>query len=108
MIRNSRRPSEDYLETGNDWCTLDQVARLLEENKTAVFAQRCNVLGDMPVNRAEQIVRASQEWADYIKKMVEAKTAANRARVRLKYYEMKHMEAQSDAANERTETRLRA
>lgn len=107
-MRNDRRPSEYFLEQGNEWVTLDAVARLLEENKTAVFAQRCNALGEMPVNRAEQMVRASPEWSDYIKKMVDAKTAANRAKIRTDYYRMKHMENTSDAANERLMSKMSA
>lgn len=107
-MRNSRA-SDDYHEVANRWVTLDAAARLLEETKTAVFAQRCNILGEkIPVNRAEQIVKGSQEWLDYLTKMVNARTEANKARVTQDYYRMRFMEANSDAANERAMTRMSA
>lgn len=103
--RNSR-PSDDWRTVANRWVALDDAARMLEETKTAVLAQRCNALGDMPVTRAEQIVKASPEWNDYLTKMTKARTAANLAKVEMKYYEMRFSEWQSDAANERREARL--
>jgi hypothetical protein len=108
MERRNTRPSDDYQTVAHRWVTLDASARMLEEGKTAFFAQKCNLQGDIPVNRAEQIVRASPEWANYIKRMVDAKTEANKARVEMEFYRMRFQEWQSDAANERTETRLRA
>jgi hypothetical protein len=107
-MRNSRPPSQEFIEVAHNWVTLDATARLLEEGKTAFFAQKCNLQGDIPVNRAEQMVRASKEWSDYIKKMVDAKTQANRAKVEMEFMRMKFMEATSEAANERAEARLRA
>lgn len=106
-MRNSR-PSDDYREVAHRWVTLDAAARLLEESKTAVLAQRCTKLGAMPVARAEQLVKSSDEWRDYLKKMISSRTEANKARIEMKYYEMRFSEWQSDAANERTQTRLSA
>lgn len=106
-MRNTR-PSDDFKTVADRWVTLDAVARLLEEGKSAFFAQRCNLQGDVPVNRAEQIVKASEEWSNYVKRMVNAKTEANRAKVEMEFYRMRFSEWSSDAANERTEARLRA
>jgi hypothetical protein len=39
-------------------------------------------LGDMPVSKAEQQVKASEFWSDYIKRMVNTKTQANKAKDR--------------------------
>ena len=44
--RNTRA-SEDFARAADDWVTLDDTARLLEETKTATFSQRCIALGDM-------------------------------------------------------------
>jgi hypothetical protein len=54
----------------------------------------------------ERMVKASPEWADYIKKMVNAKTAANRQRVELDFLKMRHMERTSEEANARSERKL--
>jgi len=107
--RRNSRPSDDYRDVAHRWVTLDASARLLEETKTAVLAQKCNLLGEkMPVTRAEQIVKASEEWRDYLKKMIDARTQANKAKVEMKFYEMRFTEWNSDAANERREARLSA
>lgn len=106
--RRNVRPSQDYYEAANEWVTADAAARLLEESKTTVQAQMQVSKGDMPVARAEQLVKASPEWAAFIHRLVQARTEANRARVKMEWMKMRFMEANSDAANERTETRLRA
>jgi hypothetical protein len=79
---------------------------MLEETKTAVLAQRMASLGDMPVNRAEQIVKASTEWHEWIAGMVNARTTANLAKVKLEWVRMRFQEQQSDSANRRAEMRL--
>lgn len=99
-MRNTR-PSDDWRVVAERWVDLDDAARMLEETKTAVLAQRCNALGDMPVTRAEQIVKSSKEWDDFLRKMVRARTQANKAKVEMEFYRMRFMEANSDAANER-------
>lgn len=106
-MRN-RRPSDDYLEAAEAWVAADSAARLLEESKTTVQAQMQVQKGDMPVARAEQLVKASPEWAAFIQRLVKARTDANKARVRMEYMKMRFSEWQSDAANERTQTRLSA
>ena len=48
--------SEQYQIVGADWAEKEAAASLLEDCKSAVMAQRQAELGDIPVNRAEQIV----------------------------------------------------
>lgn len=79
---------------------------MLEETKTAVLAQRMAALGDMPVNRAEQIVKASPEWHEWIVGMVNARTVANLAKVKLEWVRMRFQEWQSENATKRAEMRL--
>ena len=95
--------SEQYRLTAKDWVEKDAAARLAEESESAVLAQRISAQGDIPHNRAERIVRGSPEWAEYIKAMVDAKTAANLARVKKEYVRMKYMEEQSKNADARRE-----
>lgn len=85
---------------------MDAAARMLEEGKTTYLAQQKAALGDMPDSKAERIVKSSPQWADYIKKMVNAKTAANRQKVELDYLKMRHMERTSEEANSRAERKL--
>lgn len=107
MDTRSNNPiSEQYRIIAKEWVEADGAARMLEESKTAVLAQRMRALGDKPAAHAERDVKSSPEWADFIDKMVRARTAANLKKVNLKYIEMKAAEEQSFAATRRAEMRL--
>jgi hypothetical protein len=99
-------PSETYRLVAKEWVEKDGTARMLEECKTAVLAQKMRALGDMPAAHAEREVKASQEWDEYIHKMVDARTAANLAKVKTEYYRMKFSEWMSEDANKRAEMKL--
>ena len=70
------------VEAGNDWADKDAAASLLEEARKTLLSEltlrhkegRSNV-------DAENMARAELEYINYIKKMVEARRLANRARV---------------------------
>ena len=98
--------SEQFRVVAKEWVTLDGAARMLEESKTAVQSQMMKALGDMPAAHAERDVKASPEWADYLNKMVEARTASNLKKVQMKYLEMKFQEWNSTAATRRAEMKL--
>lgn len=105
-MKNDVPVSEQYRLAARDWVEVDAAARMLEEGKTTYLAQQKARLGEMPDSKAERIVKSSPEWADYIKKMVNAKTAANRAKVELDFLKMRHMERTSEEANARSERKL--
>jgi hypothetical protein len=98
--------SEQYRLAAKDWVDLDNKARLMEETKSAVLSQKMSALGDMPVSKAELKVKASSEWMDYVKEMVEARTAANLAKVKTEWIRMRFSEQQSREATERAERKL--
>lgn len=106
MTRNDVPVSEQYRLAAQKWVQVDAAARMLEEGKSAFVAQRMNSLGDIPVSKAERMVKGSEEYADYIKKMVNAKTAANEMREELAFLKMRHMERTSEEANARSERKL--
>ena len=106
MSISNELPSERYRLVAKDWVQKDGAARMLEDSKTTVLNQRMQALGKMPVSSAEREVKSSPEWAEYIQKMVEARTAANLAKVKMKYIEMKYYEWQSGNASRRAEMRL--
>jgi hypothetical protein len=105
-MRNDVPVSEQYRLAARDWVDMDAAARMLDEGKTTYLAQQKAKLGDVPDSKAERMVKSSPEWADYIKKMVNTKTAANRQRVELDYFKMLHMERTSAEANSRSERKL--
>lgn len=98
--------SERFRIAAKEWVELDHAARLLEESKSAVLSQRMAALGDMPVSKAELQVKASDEWHEYIKAMVDAKTSANLKKVEIEWLRMRFSEQQSKEATERAERRL--
>ena len=98
--------SEQYRVIGKEWAAADGAARMLEETKTAVLSQMKMRLGDIADNKAEKQVKASDEWNDFISRMVKAREHANLKKVQLKYIEMKSFEWQSLNANARAEMKL--
>jgi hypothetical protein len=107
MDRGSNEPLSIRIgKAHRKWVELDEAARLLEATKSAVFSQRVIALGDMPVSRAENMVRASEFWSDHVGKIEKARTAANHARVDWKYLENCLVEWQSSAADERLRAKL--
>lgn len=103
---DNRPFSEQFAIAGEEWAAKEAAASLLEDSKSSVMAQRQASLGDMPVNRAEQIVKASPDWVEYIERTVEARREANLAKVNMEYLRMKFQEFMSTEANQRTEAKL--
>lgn len=106
MNAHNRPISEQFRLVAKQWVDADNAARMLEESKTAVLSQRMAQLGDVPVSHAEREVKSSQEWQDWIKGMVEARTRANLLKVQLEYIRMQFNEAQSFEATKRAEMKL--
>ena len=98
--------SEQYRLIAKKWCDADAAANLLEETKSAVLAKMMAARGDMAVSKAEMLVKASDEWSDYIGKMVRAREQAALLKAQLEYIKMKFQENQSAEATSRAERRL--
>ena len=102
----SNNLSEQYRIIASEWVELDHAARLLEATKSAVLSQRMAGLGDIPVSRAEQQIKASPFWMDHVTKIEEARTAANLKKVEMETIRMQFSEQQSREATDRAERRL--
>lgn len=106
MMSNEYPFSENYRIAGEDWADKEAAAQLLEDSKSAVMAQRQTMLGDIPVNRAEQLVKASEWWRTHVQTIVEARRVANQAKIKVEYLKMRFHEHQSREANGRAEMRF--
>src|SRR5262245_13194659 len=93
-------------EAHDDWNDKDAAARLLEDTKSLLFAQKCNALGDMPVNKAEQTIKASIPWHDHVTRIVNAKTAANAAWGEYEYRKVRYEQWKNEEANHRHQSKL--
>ena len=98
--------SEQFRIIAKQWIDADAAANILEECKSATLAQRMAACGDVPVSRAEMTVKASQEWTEYLTKMVEDRKKANLLKVHLESIRMRFSEQQSHEATARAERRL--
>lgn len=105
-MRNDVPISEQYRLAALEWVSMDAAARMLEEGKTTYLAQQKAAHGDIPDSKAEKLVKSSPQWSDYIKKMVNAKTAANRQKIEVEFLRMRFMERSSEEATNRAERRM--
>lgn len=98
--------SEQYRVAAKRWVDAEAAASLLEDTKSAFLSQRMQTHVDVATNRAEALVKASDEWGDFVSKMVNARKQANLLKVQLEYIRMKFSEWQSENATKRAEMRL--
>jgi hypothetical protein len=98
--------SEQFRLAAKDYVDADNAASLLEEMKSATLSQMMSEHGDIPVSRAEMNVKSSQEWSDYIRSMVGARTKANELKFKLEWLRMRFSEQQSAQATARAEMKL--
>ena len=98
--------SEEYRLAAKEWVALNSAANLLEETKSAVLSRMKSKLGDIPESHKDTQVRASDEWWEYITKMVKAREDADMAKVKVNWIEMRHWERNDSNATRRAEMRL--
>lgn len=98
--------SEIFEEIAEKWVDYDSAANLLEDCKSAFLAERMLLYADMPVNRAETIVKGSAEWKDYVERAVDARKKANLYKVKMETLRMRFTEWNSQEANERMKAKL--
>ena len=98
--------SEQYRIAALEWVDLDNAARLLEETKDVQLAQLVQATGEDTVARGEKVVKASEDWNNFIHMKVEARTKANKAKCKLEFIRMRFSEQQSFEASRRAEMKL--
>jgi hypothetical protein len=106
MTNQAIPKSEEFRIVAKKWADAEAAANLLEETKSAFLAKKMAAFGDMPVSRAEMSVKASEEWYDFIKTMVEAREKATLLKVQLEFIRMQFHEWQSMEATKRAEMKL--
>lgn len=98
--------SEQFRLVAKEYVDADAAANMLEEMKSATLSQNMAALGEMPVSKAEMLVKASDNWKQYIEQMVDARKRANLLKLKLEYIRMRFSEWQSAEATKRVEARL--
>lgn len=98
--------TEEYRLAALDWVDKDAAARMLEETKTTVLAQLMSVSDEKSEAARERDVKTSDAWESFIRRMVNARTAANKAKVVKEVKEMAYFQMQAKNATERVERRF--
>lgn len=98
--------SEQFRLIAKRYVDADAAANLMEEAKSAFLARLMTAKGDIPVSKAEMMVKASDEWDGYIRKMVLNRSEAARLKAQMAYIQMRFQEWQSENATRRAEMRL--
>lgn len=98
--------SKKYWECSKEWLEHNKTAHFMEEMKSATLSQMMMKQGDVPVSKAEMLVKASEEWAEYIKLMCASRASANEAKCKIEFIRMKAAEQQSAEATARLEMKL--
>lgn len=102
----SEQLSKKFWECSKSFLEHNKAASFLEEMKSATLSQMMMKLGDMPVSKAEMMVKASPEWAEYLKLMTESRASANEAKLQMEYLRMRLSEQMSKEATDRAEMKL--
>ena len=81
LLRDPARFSHAIVKRGEAWADAESAAALLEETRKSVLASQMVGHGDIPVSKAEMHALASPVYRQHVEAMVEARRAANKARV---------------------------
>lgn len=114
MPERERPISEIYRIAGDKWVAAKKKRDLIKGLKdTTLEREKRRLIDDardlgerMSKVDAESIVKASKEWEDYIRGLVDAEEATESAWVECQELEMRYGEWQSDEANARKERHM--
>ena len=110
MESDNRSWADRFRAQGEKWADLHNAAQLLDDMKGVVFAQKVNALlandPKMAVNRAENEIKSSDDWEEYVRSCVAASHQDNLAKIELEFMKMKLQEYQGQQANELQELKM--
>jgi hypothetical protein len=81
-LRDPRPLTDRLIEAGETWADLHAAASALEETADTVFAKVLAEHFDKPEWKARAMAKSDERYTEHIGKMVAARKAANRAKVR--------------------------
>jgi hypothetical protein len=81
LLKDPAKFAHAIVQRGEAWADAEAGAALLEETRKTVLAAEMAKQGDMAVSKAEMHALASDVYRRHVLSMVEARRAANKARV---------------------------
>ena len=106
MPEHEQPLSEQYRIAAKEYVKAKSISDLADALKPTRFAELMQAHADVAVSRAELAVRASQEWKDHVASVVAASEAADMARHKVKWSEMKFQEWVMQTAHSRKEREM--
>lgn len=107
LLRDPAKFAHAIVKRGEAWADAEAAAAMLEETRKSVLAQQMNEHSDKALGRAEALALASETYRHHIRAMVEARHAANKAKVIYEGAKALMELARSAEATRRTEMGLR-
>jgi hypothetical protein len=102
--------SEQVRVAERHWANCENRASELEEGRSIIMAEmKLNLVASgnaKSMNAAEDIARSSDQWKGYVRKMHDARHAANLARADWRETERRYWASVSEEASERQQMRL--
>lgn len=102
------RLREEWRLLAMEWSALQDNADRLDEGRK-ILLDECTIRlmeTRMPASRAEKEARTSEQFKNYLRKMHDAKRAANDARIAMQNADRLYWESVSNEATERAERRM--
>ena len=106
MTLNADRIYSELIAAGDDWADKDAAAILLEQTKSSVLANLAIASGCKTVSEAERHALASPDYRFHVEHLVEARKAANKARVKYQAIQTLAELRRSQESTRRQEMRL--
>lgn len=104
---DAERIYETIIKAGEDWADLDAAASLLEETRKSVLAKLMNEASHSSMAGKEMQALADGEYKKHVEGMVNARRAANKARVRYDSAKVLAELRRSEESTRRAEMTLR-
>lgn len=104
---NADRLAAAIAKAGEAWADAEAAAQLLEETKKSMLAKAMNDSGASSIAAKEMVALASEEYVDFVKGMVKARAAANKARVRFDSAKILAELRRSQESTRRAEAQIR-
>jgi hypothetical protein len=101
-LLDAAKEAAEMAKRGQEWAEADGQARLLEETKAPLLAQIAQEHAKESAAKADQLAKADERYTVHLMGMVEARTRANKAKIKYDtyraYVEMLRTNASTDRA----------
>jgi hypothetical protein len=95
------------IQAGEEWADAEAAAALLEETRKSVLAKLMNESASTSIAGKEMLALGDQQYRDFVTGMVQARKAANKARVRYDSAKILAELRRSEESTRRAEMTLR-